>query len=114
LFQYLEETELLNPLDEDLFALQYTFIPRINKSLSVFRSSWNNHGVRTENGRTPLQVFTAGLVALDFLDNVSEAFGSQSNIIASILLASYTAQKVAKYMIKFLLESNSYTESSLH
>lgn len=75
LFYYLEHNELLNPVDEEhLFALQYVFLPRINRSLQEFKLMWNDHGLRTERGQTSNQLFTAGMlhlrhsgrIALDF------------------------------------------------
>ena len=37
LFYYLEEHELLDPLDEkQLYSLHYVYLPRINRSLNVF------------------------------------------------------------------------------
>lgn len=88
LFYFLEENEMLDPLDEEhMFALQYVFIPKINKSLEVFRGAWNNHGVRTANGKSPLQMFTSGiltlrhsgLTAIDFFDIIGEHYGSQGD-----------------------------------
>ena len=88
LFYFLEENDLLNPLDEeDLFALHYVYLPRVNRSLQVFRSSWNDHGIRTEHGQTPKQLFTAGIlglrrsgsVATDFFSMVSEDYGTEEN-----------------------------------
>ena len=75
LFYYLEHTEVLNPIDNThIFSLHYVFIPRINRALQEFLGSWNHHGVRTEHGRSPNQLFTAGslqlrnsgMAALDF------------------------------------------------
>lgn len=88
LFHFLEENDLLDPLDEEhLFALHYTFVPKVNTSLEVFRGAWNNHGVRTAGGKSPLQLFTAGmlrlrhsgLIALDFFDNVDNEYGSEGD-----------------------------------
>lgn len=85
LFYFLEENDALNQLDEEhLFALHYVYLPRINRSLDVFCSSWNDHGMRTERGQTPKQLFTAGvlrlrhsgLVALDFFERVSDNYGT--------------------------------------
>lgn len=84
LFYYLEENGLLNPVDNaHLFALHYIYKPRINQALQQFVEAWNNHGVRTEHGHTPNQLFTAGslqlqnagLSALDFFDQVDETYG---------------------------------------
>ena len=67
-----------------MYTLHYIFIPRINRSLQEFASAWNNHGLRTENGQTPNQIFTAGalnlrysgIVALDF-SIVPEGYGTE-------------------------------------
>jgi len=88
LFHFLEEHELLDPLNEQhLYALHYVYIPKLNQSLNAFQAAWNNHGLRTENGSTPRQLFAAGLlrlrhsglVALDFFDNVDVHYGSQGD-----------------------------------
>lgn len=55
------------------FALH--FLPRINKSLKNFQSSWNHHSIRTEHDSTPTQLFISGalrlcnmgMISLDFL-----------------------------------------------
>lgn len=79
LFYYLEHHDL-NPLvSQHLYALHYVYLPRINLALIHFVNAWNNHGLRTERGQTPNQLFTAGalrlrnagLAALDFFDEVS-------------------------------------------
>ena len=84
LFYYMEHNNLLNPIDDlHLFALHYVYIPRINRALDQFMLSWNNHGVRTERGRTPNQLFTegalrlrnSGQIAVDFFDNANELYG---------------------------------------
>ena len=86
LFYYLEVNDILDPINEcHLYALHYIFIPRINRSLQEFVSAWNNHGLRTENGQTPNQMFTAGAlnlrysgnVALDFFSTVPEDYGTE-------------------------------------
>ena len=93
LFYYLEENELLNHIDNiQLFALHYVYKPRINHSLQQFVQAWNNHGVRTEHGQTPNQLFisgslqlqNAGLVALDFFHEVPETYGIDSDLGISI------------------------------
>lgn len=44
-----------------VFVLQYMFIPRINEALKAFIHAWNNHKVRTEHNKTPLQLLYEGL-----------------------------------------------------
>ena len=91
LFYYLEQNELLDPITEEhLFALHYVFLPRINRALKQFHAAWNDHGVRTERGQTPNQLFTAGalrlrysgLPALDFFQTVPEDYGFEEEGIA--------------------------------
>ena len=55
----------------------------MNRALTQFQEGWNHHGVRTEHGLTPNQLFTAGalqlqgsgLVALDFFEEVNLYYG---------------------------------------
>ena len=84
LFYYLEHNDLLDPIDEvHLFAIHYIFLPRINKSLGLFQEAWNFHGLRTERGKTPSQLFIggalnlrhSGLTALDLFEPVAEDYG---------------------------------------
>ena len=74
----------MNPNDDiDIYALHYVYIPRVNRSLSAFKEGWNNHGLRTEHGQTPHQLFVAGTlqlhqsgqIALDFLGMVDDGYG---------------------------------------
>lgn len=81
LFYHLEYHDMLNPVNEvHLFALQYIYLPRINRSLQSFSSGWNSHSLRTEHAHSPQQLFTAGLLlmqrsgltAFDFFDPIDE------------------------------------------
>ena len=59
LFYFLEDSCLLNPVvPEHIYSLHYVYLPRINKTLNDFCDGWNFHGVRTENNKTPIQLFT--------------------------------------------------------
>ena len=68
-----------------LLFTSYVFLPRINRALKQFQAAWNDHGVRTERGQTPNQLFTAGalrlrhsgLPALDFFQSVPEDYGHE-------------------------------------
>ena len=84
LFYFMEDHGYLDPINEKhLYALHYVFLPRIQRSLSLFQEGWNNHGIRTEHNKTPKQLFTsgalqlrhAGLTALDFFEQVSDDYG---------------------------------------
>lgn len=92
LFYFLEHHNLLDPINENhLYALHYVYLPRINQGLQLFLESWNNHHIRTEGGKTPHQLFTAGalrlrnsgLVAVDFFDAVSDDYGAEEEGIAA-------------------------------
>ena len=62
LFWELENEGHLDALNEvDMFLLHTIFLPRINKSLSAFTASWNNHAISTEGMQTPLQLFYSAL-----------------------------------------------------
>ena len=85
LYYFMEDQRILDPTnDSHIYTLHFIYIPRINKSLSVFREGWNNHSIRTEHGHTPEQLFVSGalqlrqsgITALDFFENVdSEHYG---------------------------------------
>lgn len=84
LFYFLEQHNLLNPInDVHIFSLHYVYLPRINQALQEFVQSWNHHGMRTEQGQTPHQLFTsgslqlqnAGSTALDFFEEVLDTYG---------------------------------------
>ena len=84
LFYYLEDLHLLDPLDDThLFALHYVYKPRINQSLDTFCKAWNNHPLRTSNNKSPIQLYTVGMItirkngiaALDYYCPVDNNYG---------------------------------------
>ena len=86
LFYYLEQHDMLDPInDVHIFALHYVFLPRINRALKEFMSYWNHHGIRTQSGMSPHQLFTtgmlrlrnSGLTAMDCFDSVNESYGDE-------------------------------------
>ena len=92
LFYFLEQEDLLDPINDlHIYALHYIFLPHINKALNEFRSTWNSHGIRTQEGLTPQQLFTtgmlrlrnSGLTAMDFFDGVSETYGQEEEGLVS-------------------------------
>ena len=57
-FYELESQGILDPLNStDLYCLHYTFLPRLNKSISEFMVAHNNHVLSTKDSHTPLQLF---------------------------------------------------------
>lgn len=60
LFYNLENSDLLNvTCKNDLFALHYVFLQRINQALTVLANSHNHHSIRTENNQTPNQILAS-------------------------------------------------------
>lgn len=58
IFTQLEIQGLLNPGEEiDLFALHRCFLHHIQHHLQSFQEAWNQHGLRTANNHSPLQLW---------------------------------------------------------
>ena len=59
------------------------YLPRINRSIELFRNAWNHHSLHTAHHSSPLQLYTSGalrlqqanLPALDFFDSVDTTYG---------------------------------------
>lgn len=65
LFTFLESEGIIDPDNElDMWALQYVYLPRLNRDLTVFRQRWNHHGLRTEGFSTPVQLFVRACLQL--------------------------------------------------
>ena len=62
-FQSMEEAGILERSNAlHLFALHFTFLPRINRALQSFVEAWNLHPVRTERNWTPEQIWMNGMI----------------------------------------------------
>ena len=62
-FLYLELMGLLiRSNDIDLYALHYVYMPRINTALTQFVDTFNNHGLSSEHGLTPHQLWISGIL----------------------------------------------------
>lgn len=88
LFFTLEEMNLLSPTDDvDIFALHFVYLTRINKALIEFRNSYSHHPMRTTNNRSPLQLWTEGLIRgttdLTAINGVME-----NPLVSSVMLIS--------------------------
>ena len=63
LFYYLEQCDLLDPLNEvDLYALHYVYHRRINSALAEFVMQYNHHPMRMAHCRSLIQLFCEGAV----------------------------------------------------
>ena len=68
-FYFLEDIGILNIEDEiDLLALHFLFLPIIQKQLDIFKQAWAHHSLRTENSRSPQQLWILGLQATHAID----------------------------------------------
>ena len=71
LFYFLEDMDYLDPDNEiHLCALHYVFCERINNHLYEWTNAWNKHSISTESNRSPIQLWTAGLVQLIGTGNI--------------------------------------------
>ena len=62
-FNLMETSGLLHPVNEvHLLSLHLVFLKEINKSLEEFTRQWNYHGLSTEGGTSPLQLWTEGIL----------------------------------------------------
>ena len=58
LFYHMEEHNILcRENDIHLYCLHHVFIPRLQRNLTSWARAHNNHAVRTEHHRTPLQLW---------------------------------------------------------
>lgn len=66
IFYTLEEENLLNPSDEnDLFCLQYIFLPRIQYQLDIFREIYSHHKLGSEGIKSPYHLWIRGMSQLN-------------------------------------------------
>lgn len=64
IFNFMEEQGILDSLNEHhLFCLHYVYLPRIEHAISEFINQWNNHGLSTQGGQTPLQLWHTGIIS---------------------------------------------------
>ena len=70
LFYSLESTTLLNQCDlRDLYALHLVFLPKIQEQLDQFRLGRCHHKLRTEQNKTPYQLWIIGM-SINFADQL--------------------------------------------
>lgn len=65
-FRDMERSGYLDPLNEvDLYCLHYIYEPLINKCITEFKESWNNHSMSTEGSMSPHQLFFEGIAVIE-------------------------------------------------
>ena len=63
LFYHMEDHLLLHADNQvEMFCLQFTFCPRINRELLLWAAAHNNQGVRTEHFKTPSHMWLTSLM----------------------------------------------------
>lgn len=63
LFTFMENEGILDSTDElHLFCRHYIFLPRVQRAAAEFRNQWNHHGLSTQGGQTPLQLWQRGVL----------------------------------------------------
>ena len=80
-FYDLEDQGLLNiecPLDS-LYALHFVFTPILQQHLDLFRQGWAHHHMRTEQNRSPLQLWMLGLQTVSHDDAVISGLNVRSH-----------------------------------
>jgi transposase InsO family protein len=68
-FYFLEDGGILdinNPVD--IYTLHFVMLPVIQYQLDMFRKAWANHGLRTENNKTPQQLWIHGMIRMQSSD----------------------------------------------
>lgn len=73
LFYFMEEEEILDPLNEiHLLALHYIYLPKINEKLKLWSNAWATHKLRTVKA-SPVCLWTAGNFNNPVGDDVSDS-----------------------------------------
>ena len=63
-----------------VFTLQYMFMNRIQEELNDFKQFWNNHPIRTENNRSPIQLMILRYNDINFDEPIDyENYGIDSD-----------------------------------
>ena len=79
----MENEGILDSLcDLNLFCLHYIYLPRVQRAVREFKSQWNNHGLSTQGGQTPLQLWHRGVVSHTDRLFVCKRPGCARNIVA--------------------------------
>jgi hypothetical protein len=67
----LEKEGLLERSDDfDVFCLHFCVGKMLSTTVEMFMEGWNHHAIRTEQNRTPMQLFYVGLMELALDEDV--------------------------------------------
>ena len=84
LFHYMEEEDILDPLNDiHLGCLHCVFLPKINEHLNVWKKAWENHRMRTTK-TSPRRLWVSGQlnnpVGIELTDEELQFYGIEGNI----------------------------------
>lgn len=99
LFHFLEAEGILDIDDEmHIWALHFVYVPRINRHLSAFTRQWNNHGLRTEQHQTPMQIFVRGCLEQQGRQSTAmdEIFGRTAGPANETLFQTPAAESISQ------------------
>ncbi|XP_051980555.1 uncharacterized protein LOC127641639 [Xyrauchen texanus] len=67
----------IEPMTFTKFQLSIVFLPQIQGRLQHFKEAWNHHALRTENNKTPTQIWTEGMLSMIGTDStaINNVFG---------------------------------------
>ncbi|XP_041827246.1 uncharacterized protein LOC121644788 [Melanotaenia boesemani] len=81
LFSFMENEGILDSTDElHLFCLHYIYLPRVQRATAEFRNQWNHHGLSTQGGQTPLQLWQRGVLNGINTGAIQDIFAGTENL----------------------------------
>ena len=87
-FYFLEDCGLLDIQDErDIYALHFSFLGVIQDQLNNFMLGWSNHGLRTEHGKSPMQLWVSGLLQTRTVNPEHEALSGLHEVGVNLCLS---------------------------
>ena len=109
LFFSLEDFEMLDVNDpRDVYVLHFIFLPVIQEQLDVFQNAWAHHLLRTEQYRTPQQLWILGLHEMQSLNPTHAAVTGMSEVCVACC-------RLACVLQCYVFEKSIYTlESQIH
>ena len=103
LFYHLEDNGILDSSNPShLFALHYVYIPRINRHIESWRQGYIQHRIRTAGNRTPMQLYTEGLLQLRTLQHtaISEVYEPVTQVRKQLTIKTCFAFRLRMICIK--------------
>lgn len=99
MFLLMEMNGDLNILDARcLWAFKFVFLPRLNASLAAFQQQWNHHGLSTEHGKSPSNLFVTGVLRVANSSSVAirELFEGEDDVLSGVGEADVSSSENAE------------------